>query len=151
MSSVTAQMRSTAVSTSLSSCRCSSSSPRPCTSASAAAMRSAIEATASVTGCSRSDAYSDMMSSSKVEKPGWSATLNASAARAPRRTSSIWTEPRVDAGRGQRRAQDVVQGAGVGFARPGQREQGADEHVAADAAGAVEVEDHAVTLSRCRV
>src|SRR5665647_430814 len=43
-SNATAQMRSIAVSTLLSSCRCSS--PRPWTSASAAAMRSAMEATA---------------------------------------------------------------------------------------------------------
>ncbi len=60
-------------------------------------------------------------------------------------------EPRVDAGGGEGRAQQVVQRAGVGLARPGQREQRADEHVAADAAGAVEIQDHEVTLSRCLV
>src|SRR5665647_549351 len=82
----TALIRSTAVSMLLSSCRCSSS--RPCTSASAAAKRSAIEATASATGCSRSDAYIDTISSSKVAKPGPSETLNESAVKPPRRTSS---------------------------------------------------------------
>ena len=128
-------MRSTAVSTSLSSCRCSSSSPRPCTSASAAAMRSAMEATASATGCSRSEAYSDTISSSKVAKPGWSATLKASAAMPPRRVSSICTSrgsmpAAASAGRSR-----SSRGPGSASRAPASESSGADQHVAADAAG----------------
>ena len=101
-----------------------------------------MEATASATGCSRSDAYSDTISSSKVAKPGWSATLNASAAMPPRRASSICTSRGSMPAAASAGRSDVVEGAGVGLARPGQREQRADEHVAADAAGTVQVQDH---------
>src|SRR5665647_2584998 len=57
----------------------------------AAAMRSTMEATASATGCSRSEAYMDMMSSSNVAKPGPSATWKANAANPPRRSSATET------------------------------------------------------------
>ena len=51
-------------------------------------------------------------------------------------------QPGVDAGGGQRRPHDVVQRAGVARPRSGHGEQRGDEHVAADAVRAVEVEDH---------
>ena len=107
-SSVAAQMRSTAVSTSLSSCRCSSAARRaprarrrPCARRwRRRRRRPAARGRAAYSG----DQFVEGREAGLVVD-----LERGSAAKPPRRTSSTCAEPRVDAGRRQRRAHDVVE------------------------------------------
>ena len=136
-----ALIRSTAVSRPLSSCRCilarrrgPRTRPPPCAAPRRRRRRPRSRRP--------SEAYIARMSSSKVAKPGASATLNDERVHAGAARRLDRHEARVDAGRLERRSHDPLERALL--AGPGARqvEQRGDQHVAADAVRAVEVEDH---------